>query len=112
MDNPCRCTTTSPSRSVCNREKEKSSMDPNSNFSLIGMWTSMNWVAKGVVVVLAIMSIWSLTIAIERLIRFQRAKKESLTLAREVTPLLQKHDLDGAVTKTRDKRFRHSHLGR
>ena len=84
----------------------------NTNFSLLGMWSTMNWVARGVVVVLAIMSIWSLTIAIERLWRFQMAKKESLLLAREVTPLLQKHDLDGAVTRTRDKRFRHSHLGR
>src|SRR5207237_9765866 len=84
----------------------------NTNFSLLGMWASMNWVARGVVIVLAIMSIWSLTIAIERLWRFQNAKKQSLTLAREVTPLLQRHDLDGAVTRTRDKRFRHSHLAR
>src|SRR5437588_2977401 len=84
----------------------------NTNFSLLGMWGTMNWVARGVVVVLFIMSVWSLTIAVERLWRFQKAKKESLALAREVTPLLQRHDLDGAVTKTRDKRFRHSHLAR
>jgi biopolymer transport protein ExbB/TolQ len=84
----------------------------NTNFSLLGMWNSMNWVARSVVIVLAIMSIWSLTIAIERLLRFQRAKKESLALAREVTPLLAKHDLDSAISRTRDKRFRHSHLGR
>ena len=84
----------------------------NTNFSLLGMWASMNWVARGVVIVLAIMSIWSLTIAIERLWRFQNAKKQSLTLAREVTPLLQRHDLDGAVKRTQDKRFRHSHLAR
>jgi biopolymer transport protein ExbB len=68
-----------------------------SNFSLLGMWSTMNWVAKGVVLVLAIMSIWSLTIAIERLLRFQRATK---------------HDLDSAISRTREKRFRHSHLGR
>jgi biopolymer transport protein ExbB/TolQ len=82
------------------------------NFTLLGMWSTMNWVARGVVVVLAIMSIWSLTIAIERLLRFQRAKKESLTLAREVTPLLAKHDLDAAIARTREKRFSHSHLAR
>ena len=39
------------------------------SFSLLGMLATMNWVAKGVVVVLALMSIWSLTIAIERLWR-------------------------------------------
>jgi biopolymer transport protein ExbB/biopolymer transport protein TolQ len=84
----------------------------NTNFSLIGMWTTMNWVAKGVVVVLALMSIWSLTIAIERLWRFQHAKKQSLTLAREVTPLLKQHKLEEAINRTREKRFRHSHLAR
>jgi len=29
-----------------------------SGFSLLGMLSSMNWVAKGVVLVLALMSIW------------------------------------------------------
>jgi biopolymer transport protein ExbB/TolQ len=84
----------------------------NTNFSLLGMWSTMNWVARGVVVVLAIMSIWSLTIAIERLVRFQRAKKQSLTIAREVTPLLAKHDLDAAIARTSDRRFKDSHLAR
>ena len=84
----------------------------NSNFSLLGMWATMNWVAKGVVVVLALMSIWSLTIAIERLIRFQRAKRESLGIALGVTPLLKQHKLEEAITLASDKRYRHSHLAR
>jgi biopolymer transport protein ExbB/biopolymer transport protein TolQ len=83
-----------------------------SDFSLIGMWGSMNWLAKGVVVVLALMSIWSLTIAIERLWRFQNAKKQSLEVAMKVTPLLKQHKLDDAVTLTADKKYRHSHLAR
>src|SRR5207237_5904211 len=84
----------------------------NTNFSLLGMWTKMNWVARGVVIVLAIMSVWSLTIAIERLYRFQMAKKQSLRLAREVTPLLKQHKLDDAINLARKKDFRHSHLAR
>jgi len=82
------------------------------SFSMLGMWQSMNWVAKGVVIVLAIMSVWSLTIAIERLWRFQNAKKQSLRLAREVTPLLKQHKLDDAINLARKKDFRHSHLAR
>lgn len=81
-------------------------------FSLVGMWTSMNWVAKGVVLVLAAMSIWSLTIAIERLWRFQKAKRESLGVALGVTPLLKQHKLREAISLTSDKKFRHSHLAR
>lgn len=81
-------------------------------FSLVGMWQSMNWVARGVVIVLAIMSIWSLTIAIERLYRFQMAKKESLRLAKEVTPLLAAHRLNDAIALAKKKDFVHSHLAR
>ena len=82
------------------------------SFSLIAMWHSMNWVAKGVVVVLALMSIWSLTIAIERLWRFQKAKHESLAVALGVTPLLKQHKLDEAIRFASDKKYRHSHLAR
>jgi biopolymer transport protein ExbB/biopolymer transport protein TolQ len=81
-------------------------------FTLQGMWLSMNWLAKGVVIVLVIMSIWSLTIAIERMYRFQMAKKESLKLAREITPLLKQHKLDEAIILARKREFRHSHLAR
>ena len=84
----------------------------NTNFSLLGMWSTMNWVARGVVVVLALMSIWSLTIAIERLWRFQRAKRESLEIALRVTPMLKQHKLEEAIALTSDKKYRHSHLAR
>jgi biopolymer transport protein ExbB/biopolymer transport protein TolQ len=82
------------------------------SFSLLGMLSSMNWVAKAVVLVLAAMSIWSLTIAIERLWRFQRAKRESLEIALRVTPLLKQHKLEEAINLTSDKKYRHSHLAR
>ncbi|HEX9981844.1 MAG TPA: MotA/TolQ/ExbB proton channel family protein [Thermoanaerobaculia bacterium] len=72
----------------------------------------MTWAGKSVVIILALMSIWSLTIAIERLWRFQKAKKESLQVALAVTPLLKQHRLDEAVNLTRDKKYRHSHLAR
>jgi len=84
----------------------------NTNFSLLGMWSTMNWVARGVVVVLALMSIWSLTIAIERLWRFQNAKKQSLRLAREVTPMLKNHKLEDAIRLANSKNYRHSHLAK
>lgn len=82
------------------------------SFSLMGMWESMTWMGKAVVIVLFLMSIWSLTIAGERLWRFQKAKKESLQVALGVTPLLKQHKLEEAIRYTKDKRFRHSHLAR
>jgi biopolymer transport protein ExbB/TolQ len=84
----------------------------STSFSLVGMWGTMNWLARGVVIVLALMSIWSLTIAIDRLWRFQMAKKESLRLAREVTVMLKQHKLEEAIEHAKKKDFRHSHLAR
>jgi biopolymer transport protein ExbB/TolQ len=82
------------------------------SFSLVGMWHSMNWTARGVVIVLAIMSVWSLTIAIERVFRFYKAKQESLQVALGVTPLLKQHKLEEAINFAKDKKYRHSHLAR
>src|SRR6185295_14637896 len=85
-------------------------MDGTQGFTVLGMWESMTWLGKSVVTVLALMSIWSLTIAIERLWRFQKAKKESLQVAVGVTPMLKQHKLAEAITFA--KKYRHSHLAR
>jgi biopolymer transport protein ExbB/biopolymer transport protein TolQ len=82
------------------------------SFSMVAMWNSMNWIARGVVVVLLIMSVWSLTIAVERLWRFQNAKKQSLRVALGVTPLLKQHKLEEAIRFASDKQYRYSHLAR
>ncbi|HVR41450.1 MAG TPA: MotA/TolQ/ExbB proton channel family protein [Thermoanaerobaculia bacterium] len=82
------------------------------SFSIIGLWESMTIVGKIVVVILMLMSVWSLTIAGERLWRFQKAKRESLQVALGVTPLLREHKLEQAISFTKKKEFRHSHLAR
>lgn len=84
----------------------------DASFSLMGMWNSMTWMGKGVAILLILMSIWSLTIAFERLYRFQKAKTESLQVALGVTPLLRQHKLEEAIAFVKDKKFRHSHLAR
>lgn len=86
--------------------------DVQSQFTIAGMWAAMTPLGKGVVVVLALMSVWSMTIAIERLWRFQKAKKESLQVALGITPLLKQHKLDEAIRYAQDKKFKHSHLAR
>lgn len=84
----------------------------DASFSLIGMWNSMTWMGKSVAIVLLLMSVWSLTIAFERLYRFQKAKKQSLQVALGVTPLLRQHKLNEAIAFVKDKKFKHSHLAR
>ena len=45
------------------------------------MWNTMGWIAKGVAVVLFIMSMWSFGVAIERYYTFQQARNVSLCRA-------------------------------
>jgi biopolymer transport protein ExbB/TolQ len=82
------------------------------SFSIMGMWESMTWMGKSVVIILFLMSVWSLTIAGERLWKFHMAKKESLQVAIGITPLLKQHKLAEAITFAKDKKFRHSHLAK
>ncbi|HYI08530.1 MAG TPA: MotA/TolQ/ExbB proton channel family protein [Thermoanaerobaculia bacterium] len=86
--------------------------DVQHQFSIMGMWSAATPIGKGVIIVLLIMSIWSLTIAVERTWRFSQAKKQSLQLALGITPLLKQHKLGEAISFAKDKRFRHSHLAR
>lgn len=86
--------------------------DVQHQFSILGMWNAATPIGKGVIIVLLIMSIWSLTIAVERLWRFQQAKKQSLQVALGITPLLKQHKLSEAINFAKDKKFRHSHLAR
>lgn len=83
-----------------------------SHFTMSGMWEQMGLIAKAVVIILLIMSIWSLGYAIDRLIKFHRARKQSLLVAQSVTPLLNENKFDEAVTRTRDKKYKNSHLAR
>src|SRR4029078_185019 len=47
------------------------------DFSLLHMWTQMGMVAKCVVVILLIMSIYSITVSVERFFRFRKGKSQS-----------------------------------
>lgn len=81
-------------------------------FSIVGMWNAATPIGKGVIIVLLIMSIWSLTIAVERMWRFHQAKKQSLQVALGITPLLKQHKLAEAISFAKEKRFKNSHLAR
>lgn len=94
-------------------EEERFRMDGvSTHFTLMGIWSTMTWAGRSVVIILALMSVWSLTIAFERLWRFANAKRQSVMLAREVTPLLEHHHLEDAMRKVGESRFAQSHLAR
>lgn len=57
------------------------------NFTVLGLWHEMGIVARGVVVVLIVMSVYSLGIAVERLRAYRRSKQRSLGYVRALAPL-------------------------
>ncbi|HEV8132432.1 MAG TPA: MotA/TolQ/ExbB proton channel family protein [Acidobacteriota bacterium] len=68
------------------------------NVSLVQMWTQMGMLAKGVVVVLAIMSIWSIGVMVERYITFSQARKQSREFAPAVAEALKNGRIDEAIS--------------
>jgi biopolymer transport protein ExbB/TolQ len=80
------------------------------DFSLLGLWKVMTPIAQGVVIVLLILSVWSLYISVERLLFFRKAQKQSLAFAKLATENL-KHDRPQAVIDAAQK-YPHSHLAR
>src|ERR1700674_3177832 len=63
------------------------------DFSLLGMWKSMGLPARLVVITLAIMSVYSLSVMAERLFSFSRAKDQSRKYAEKLRDLLPGHQM-------------------
>jgi len=80
------------------------------SFDLVGMWGNMGWMAKGVVIILFIMSAWSIGVMIDRAIAFNGARKQSRAFAPAVAGALREGKLDEAI-KIAD-RFGKSHLAK
>src|ERR1700758_4361886 len=74
----------------------------------MALWAQMGWLARGVVIVLFIMSIWSLAVMIDRYLYFSAARKQSREFAPRVAGALKEGKLDEAV-KVAD-RNKKSHL--
>ena len=80
------------------------------NLSIMEMIKTMGLTAKIVVLVLLIMSVWAVTVTIERFLFYRKARKQSLAFARLVTGHLKQDKLQDAIDSA--KKFKHSHLAR
>jgi len=79
-------------------------------FDIRSMWTQMGWLAKAVVIVLFLMSAWSIGVMIDRLIAYNGARKQSRQFAPAVAGALREGKLDEAI-KIAD-RYNKSHLAK
>jgi|HubBroStandDraft_3_1064219.scaffolds.fasta_scaffold01834_4 biopolymer transport protein ExbB len=76
----------------------------------IALWNTMTFLTKGVVIILLLLSIWSLYVCIERYIIFRKAKKQSLNFVKLAADHI-KHDRAQAVIDTANK-YPQSHVAR
>src|ERR1700722_14390198 len=66
-------------------------------FSPMDLWHNMGPAARGVVLILFIMSIWSLAVIIDRALYFSAARKQSREFAPKVAAALKDGRLDEAI---------------
>jgi biopolymer transport protein ExbB/biopolymer transport protein TolQ len=67
------------------------------SFDLVGMWKSMGIPAKAVVVLLFVMSAWSIGVMIDRWIAYRAARKQSRVFAPAVAVALKDGKIDEAI---------------
>jgi biopolymer transport protein ExbB/biopolymer transport protein TolQ len=68
------------------------------DWNLVSMLHSMSLTAKGVVVILLLMSAISIGLAAERGLRYAVARKQSRAFVQQVTPVLEEGKLDKAIS--------------
>jgi len=79
-------------------------------FDPISMWKAMGWPARSVVILLFLMSAYSIGVMIDRFMAYNAARKQSRMFAPSVAGALREGKLDEAV-KIAD-RFKKSHLAK
>lgn len=65
--------------------------------SLLHMWDQMGWFVRGIVIVMAIMSVYSLTIMVQKWWSLRKAQKETIKFAPEFSQFLEEDNLTEAI---------------
>ena len=79
-------------------------------FDMVSMWNQMGYAAKAVVIVMFLMSAWSIGVMIDRGLAYYGAKKQSRAFAPAIAGALRSGKLDEAI-KLSD-RYKKSHLAK
>jgi biopolymer transport protein ExbB len=80
------------------------------SLDLLHLWAQMGMFAKGIVVVMAIMSIYSLTIVFTKLIQLKRSESETRKFAPQFSRAIQEENLDQAISLA--EKNKKSHVSR
>jgi len=78
--------------------------------NIIDLWSSSTLFAKGIVVVLLAMSIWSVSVFLQKWWQLRRSQKETVKFVPEFSRFLQDEQLDGAIALA--EKAKKSHVAR
>jgi biopolymer transport protein ExbB/biopolymer transport protein TolQ len=79
---------------------------------LLELWEQMGFAVKFLMILLAVMSMWSMGVFFERLFTFTQATKQSKLFAPQVAKHLKDGRLKDAIAVSQSKNFKYSHLGK
>ena len=79
-------------------------------FDMVSMWNQMGFAARAVVIIMFLMSAWSIGVMIDRFIAFSATKKQSRQFAPAVAGALREGKLDEAIKLA--ERYKKSHLAK
>jgi len=82
------------------------------SFELSSMWASMGTLPRLVVIIILFMSVYAIAIGVERILVFNKAKKQSQILLRLMSKLWQEGKIDESIKLCSDKKFKNSHLAK
>jgi biopolymer transport protein ExbB/biopolymer transport protein TolQ len=78
--------------------------------SLMEMFSQAGWIAKGVILILLGLSVYSIAVMVEKFRSYRAARTESLEFLPAFVQSLKQNELDGAVEVCR--KYRRSHLAK
>ncbi len=79
-------------------------------FDMVSMWNQMGFAAKAVVIIMFLMSAWSIGVMIDRGLAYYSAKKQSRAFAPAIAGALRSGKLDDAIKLS--ERYKKSHLAK
>ena len=82
------------------------------SFDLIDIWQHMGPTAKTTLFILIVMSVYSLSVMIERYMTFRKARSQSRAYAPRVAKLLKDSKISEAIKVSGGKEFKNSHLAK
>ena len=79
---------------------------------LLDLWAQMGLPVKLLMLILGLMSMWSVGVFFERVYTFSQARKQSKLFAPQVAKHLKDGRLKDAIAVSQSKNYRYSHLGK